>query len=105
MTATNLGPRRFTGFTGRARRAVRLILDHTTLGAELAGHVTDDGAVLTVAANADDWQRLSGGERVIFDAVATLTVPAIEVAACVDVDSRQVVHDALAVLWGLEGPA
>lgn len=54
-------------FTGRPRLAAEHLLGHTAIGDALAGHVDDDGALLTVHGSAQNqYDVMSSGERQLF---------------------------------------
>lgn len=86
-------------FVQRARTAAWHILRETVLGETIAAHVQDDGRLLTIAANSDDWAMLSSGERVLYGCLEQLagersTVTIADCGHRLDEPSRRAVLDA-----------
>lgn len=86
-------------FVDRARAAARHILAETPIGAELERHTYDDGRLLTITADCDDWGRMSSGLKVLFGVLEQLagqrsTVTIHDVGHRLDEESRRAVVSA-----------
>lgn len=98
-------------FTDRARQAAWHILRHTSLGPDIADHCYDDGRLLTITPNADDYAILSTGQRLLLAVLEQLagvrtTLTLHDLGHRLDEPSRRTVCEAYTVfLLGEEAAA